>query len=99
MRAWRLCGEKASDRLEPHSARRTGVGGSVLDFNLLSQARHIGARLVTEIALAEPTRRNYYTRHDYEELDITAQRLMAALGGASKNLPESASAPKGRGGG
>ena len=73
-----LCGEESAGTGSDHVREKDGVWAVLLWLNILAARR----QSVQEIARAHWASygRNYYTRHDYEELDTpTAQALMKAL--------------------
>ena len=78
-RAWRRCAaRKASAPARTTSARRTACGRFCSGSISLPSAACPSLDLVREHWRTYG--RNYYTRHDYEEIDLTAaQGLMAAL--------------------
>ena len=81
-----LCGEESSGTGSNHIREKDGVWAVLLWLNILAR------RQISVIDLArEHWRtygRNYYTRHDYDEIDLAAaQGLMAALREATATLP------------
>ncbi len=81
-----LCGEESSGTGSNHIREKDGVWAVLLWLNILAR------RKIPVIDLArEHWRtygRNYYTRHDYDEIDLAAaQGLMAALREATTTLP------------
>jgi len=73
-----LCGEESAGTGSNHVREKDGVWAVLLWISILAARR----QSVQEIAREHWARygRNYYTRHDYEDLDTpTAQALMKAL--------------------
>ncbi len=73
-----LCGEESAGTGSDHVREKDGVWAVLLWLNILAVRR----QSVQQIAHAHWTTygRNYYTRHDYEEVDSTAaNELMQAL--------------------
>lgn len=73
-----LCGEESAGTGSNHVREKDGVWAVLLWISILAARR----QSVREIAREHWARygRNYYTRHDYEDLDTpTAQALMKAL--------------------
>jgi phosphoglucomutase len=81
-----LCGEESFGTGSNHIREKDGVWAVLFWLNILAQRRMSVADLVREHWRTYG--RNYYTRHDYEAIDLTAAKgLMAALGDATKTLP------------
>jgi phosphoglucomutase len=73
-----LCGEESAGTGSDHVREKDGVWAVLLWLSILA-ARRQSVRQVAEAHWATYGR-NYYTRHDYEDLDTaTAQALMQAL--------------------
>ena len=82
-----LCGEESAGTGSDHVREKDGLWAVLLWLSILAAKR----QGMQQIAHAHWARygRNYYTRHDYEDLDTpVAQALMAALG---ERLPSLAS--------
>jgi phosphoglucomutase len=80
-----LCGEESAGTGSDHVREKDGVWAVLLWLSILA-SRDCGMQ---QIALEHWSRygRNYYTRHDYEELDTAiAQALMQALGARLEGL-------------
>jgi len=81
-----LCGEESSGTGSNHLREKDGLWAVLLWLNILAKRR---------IAVRDLARehwsiygRNYYTRHDYEEIDLAAANgLMDALRGELASLP------------
>jgi phosphoglucomutase len=81
-----LCGEESFGTGSDHIREKDGVWAVLFWLNILAKRR---------ISVAELARehwgtygRNYYTRHDYEEVDLKAgQEMMQALRGKLATLP------------
>jgi phosphoglucomutase len=81
-----LCGEESFGTGSNHIREKDGVWAVLFWLNILAQRRLSVLDLVREHWRTYG--RNYYTRHDYEAIDLTAAKgLMAALGEAIKTLP------------
>ena len=81
-----LCGEESFGTGSNHIREKDGVWAVLFWLNILAQRRMSVADLVREHWRTYG--RNYYTRHDYEAIDLTAAKgLMAALADATKTLP------------
>jgi phosphoglucomutase len=81
-----LCGEESFGTGSNHIREKDGVWAVLFWLNILAQRRMSVLDLVREHWRTYG--RNYYTRHDYEAIDLTAAKgLMAALGDATKTLP------------
>jgi phosphoglucomutase len=74
-----LCGEESAGTGSNHVREKDGVWAVLLWLSILAARRQSVAQIAREHWAAYG--RNYYTRHDYEDLDTpTAQALMKALG-------------------
>src|SRR5580704_17471272 len=81
-----LCGEESFGTGSNHIREKDGVWAVLFWLNILAQRRMSVLDLVREHWRTYG--RNYYTRHDYEEIDLTAAKgLMAALRDATATLP------------
>ena len=81
-----LCGEESFGTGSNHIREKDGVWAVLFWLNILAQRRMSVLDLVREHWRTYG--RNYYTRHDYEAIDLAAAKgLMAALGDATKTLP------------
>ncbi len=81
-----LCGEESFGTGSNHIREKDGVWAVLFWLNILAQRRMSVLDLMREHWRTYG--RNYYTRHDYEAIDLTAAKgLMAALGAATKTLP------------
>jgi phosphoglucomutase len=81
-----LCGEESFGTGSNHIREKDGVWAVLFWLNILAQRRMSVLDLMREHWRTYG--RNYYTRHDYEAIDLTAAKgLMAALGEATKTLP------------
>ncbi len=81
-----LCGEESFGTGSNHIREKDGVWAVLFWLNILAKRRISVAGLVGEHWRTYG--RNYYTRHDYEAIDLTAARgLMDALRGATTTLP------------
>jgi phosphoglucomutase len=81
-----LCGEESFGTGSNHIREKDGVWAVLFWLNILARRRISVADLVREHWRTYG--RNYYTRHDYEEIDLTAAHgLMSALRDATKTLP------------
>jgi phosphoglucomutase len=81
-----LCGEESFGTGSNHIREKDGVWAVLFWLNILAKRRMSVADLVREHWRTYG--RNYYTRHDYEEIDLSAARgLMGALREATKTLP------------
>ena len=81
-----LCGEESFGTGSNHIREKDGVWAVLFWLNILAKRRISVADLVRQHWGTYG--RNYYTRHDYEEIDLSAaQSLMAALEEATKTLP------------
>src|SRR5271154_4738636 len=82
-----LCGEESFGTGSNHIREKDGVWAVLFWLNILAHRRIPVLDLVREHWRTYG--RNYYTRHDYEAIDLTAAKgLMAALGDATKALPD-----------
>ena len=74
-----LCGEESAGTGSNHVREKDGVWAVLLWLSILAARRESVAQIVESHWTAYG--RNYYTRHDYEDLDSqVAQTLMSALG-------------------
>ena len=81
-----LCGEESFGTGSNHIREKDGVWAVLFWLNILAKRRMSVADLVGEHWRTYG--RNYYTRHDYEAIDLTAAHgLMDALRDATKTLP------------
>jgi phosphoglucomutase len=81
-----LCGEESFGTGSNHIREKDGVWAVLFWLNILAKRRISVLELVQEHWRTYG--RNYYTRHDYEEIDLTAAKgLMAALRDATATLP------------
>ena len=81
-----LCGEESFGTGSNHIREKDGVWAVLFWLNILARRRMSVIDLVREHWGTYG--RNYYTRHDYEEIDLTAAHgLMSALRDATKTLP------------
>jgi phosphoglucomutase len=81
-----ICGEESSGAGSNHIREKDGIWAVLLWLNILAKRRISVLDLVN--AHWATYGRNYYTRHDYEEVDLAAaQALMDALRGATATLP------------
>jgi phosphoglucomutase len=81
-----LCGEESFGTGSNHIREKDGVWAVLFWLNILAQRRMSVLDLVREHWRTYG--RNYYTRHDYEAIDLTAAHgLMDALRDATKTLP------------
>jgi phosphoglucomutase len=81
-----LCGEESFGTGSNHIREKDGVWAVLFWLNVLAQRRISVADLVGEHWRTYG--RNYYTRHDYEEIDLTAAHgLMDALRNETATLP------------
>jgi phosphoglucomutase len=73
-----LCGEESAGTGSNHVREKDGVWAVLLWLNILAKRRQSVDKIVTEHWRSYG--RNYYTRHDYEEVDAAAAgKLMADL--------------------
>ena len=81
-----LCGEESFGTGSNHIREKDGVWAVLFWLNILAKRRMSVLDFVREHWRTYG--RNYYTRHDYEEIDLTAAKgLMAALREATATLP------------
>jgi phosphoglucomutase len=81
-----ICGEESSGAGSNHIREKDGIWAVLLWLNILAKRRISVLDLVN--AHWSTYGRNYYTRHDYEEVDLAAaQALMDALREATATLP------------
>ncbi|HEY1886327.1 MAG TPA: alpha-D-glucose phosphate-specific phosphoglucomutase [Roseiarcus sp.] len=81
-----LCGEESFGTGSNHIREKDGVWAVLFWLNILASRRMSVADLVHEHWRTYG--RNYYTRHDYEEIDLNAAHgLMDALRDATTTLP------------
>jgi phosphoglucomutase len=81
-----LCGEESFGTGSNHIREKDGVWAVLFWLNILAKRRISVLDLVNEHWRTYG--RNYYTRHDYEEIDLTAAKgLMSLLREATKTLP------------
>lgn len=81
-----ICGEESAGTGSDHVREKDGLWAVLLWLNILAERR----QSVAEIARAHWATygRNYYTRHDYEEIDsAAANQLMAGLRDQLPHLP------------
>ena len=81
-----LCGEESFGTGSNHIREKDGVWAVLFWLNILAKRRISVSDLVRQHWTTYG--RNYYTRHDYDEIELgAAQGLMAALREATKTLP------------
>ena len=81
-----LCGEESFGTGSNHIREKDGVWAVLFWLNILAKRRISVLDLVNEHWRTYG--RNYYTRHDYEEIDLTAAKgLMSTLRDATATLP------------
>jgi phosphoglucomutase len=81
-----LCGEESAGTGSNHVREKDGVWAVLLWLNILARRRQSVKQIVEEHWAAYG--RNYYARHDYEEVDLQAANgLMASLRQRLPNLP------------
>jgi phosphoglucomutase len=81
-----LCGEESAGTGSDHIREKDGVWAVLFWLNILARRRIPVADLAREHWATYG--RNYYTRHDFDEIDLSAaQGLMAALGDRLASLP------------
>ena len=80
-----LCGEESAGTGSDHIREKDGVWAVLLWLNILASRRQSALELTREHWRTYG--RNYYTRHDFDEVDLSAaQDLMTALREATKTL-------------
>ena len=80
-----MCGEESAGTGSNHVREKDGLWAVLLWLNILARRRQSVADIVTQ-HWAEYGR-NYYSRHDYEEVDLdAANRLMTFLRDKLPNL-------------
>lgn len=83
-----ICGEESAGTGSNHVREKDGVWAVLLWLNILARRKESVADIVK--AHWRDYGRNYYTRHDYEEVDLgAANGLMTALRDQMKTLPGS----------
>jgi phosphoglucomutase len=83
-----LCGEESAGTGSDHVREKDGLWAVLLWLNILAERRQPVAEIVREHWRTHG--RNYYARHDYEEVDAgAAEELMAALRARLAALPGS----------
>ncbi len=94
-----LCGEESFGTGSNHIREKDGVWAVLFWLNILAKRRISVLDLVREHWRTYG--RNYYTRHDYEAIDLTAAKgLMAALARRDQDASrQELRRPQGRGGG
>jgi phosphoglucomutase len=81
-----LCGEESFGTGSDHIREKDGVWAVLFWLNILAKRRMSVIDLVRAHWAAYG--RNYYTRHDYDEIELAgAQGLMTALRDATRTLP------------
>ena len=81
-----LCGEESFGTGSNHIREKDGVWAVLFWLNILAKRRKSVAELAREHWATYG--RNYYTRHDYDEVDLSAaQGLMAHMREATATLP------------
>ena len=81
-----ICGEESAGTGSNHVREKDGVWAVLLWLSILAGRRQSVAEIAREHWATHG--RNYYTRHDYEDLDTpVAQALMKALGDRLGSLP------------
>src|SRR5208337_3675860 len=81
-----LCGEESFGTGSNHIREKDGLWAVLLWLNILAKRRISVAELAREHWRTYG--RNYYTRHDFDEVDLTAANaLVAALREATATLP------------
>jgi phosphoglucomutase len=87
-----LCGEESFGTGSNHIREKDGVWAVLFWLNILAKRRISVAELVRHHW--QTYGRNYYTRHDYEEIDLAAANsLMDALRNKTTTLPGKTSGP------
>ena len=80
-----ICGEESAGTGSNHIREKDGLWAVLLWLNILAKRRISAKQLVEEHWALYG--RNYYTRHDYDEVDLAAANaLMDALRGKLANL-------------
>ena len=83
----RSAARRASAPAPNHIREKDGVWAVLFWLNILARRRMLG-RATSCASTGATYGRNYYTRHDYDEVDLAAaQGLMAALREATATLP------------
>jgi phosphoglucomutase len=81
-----ICGEESAGTGSNHVREKDGLWAVLLWLNIIAERRQPVAAIVSEHWQAFG--RNFYTRHDYEEVDAAAAaELMADLGKRLPSLP------------
>ncbi|WP_170937236.1 MULTISPECIES: alpha-D-glucose phosphate-specific phosphoglucomutase [Rhodomicrobium] len=81
-----ICGEESAGTGSNHVREKDGLWAVLLWLNILAERQQPVADIVAEHW--QFYGRNFYTRHDYEEVDAAAAaKLMADLGARLKSLP------------
>jgi len=81
-----LCGEESAGTGSNHVREKDGVWAVLLWLNILAKRRESVDAIVTKHW--QEFGRNYYTRHDYEEVDAAAaEKMMADLRARLAELP------------
>jgi phosphoglucomutase len=81
-----LCGEESAGTGSDHIREKDGVWAVLMWLNILASRRQSALDLTREHWRTYG--RNYYTRHDFDEVDLAAaQALMTDLREATKTLP------------
>jgi phosphoglucomutase len=81
-----ICGEESAGTGSDHVREKDGLWAVLLWLNILAERRQSVAEIAREHWATYG--RNYYTRHDYEEIDsAAANQLMAGLSDQLPNLP------------
>jgi phosphoglucomutase len=81
-----ICGEESAGTGSNHVREKDGLWAVLLWLNIIAERRQPVAEIVAEHWQAFG--RNFYTRHDYEEVDAAAAaELMADLGKRLPSLP------------
>ena len=82
-----ICGEESAGTGSNHVREKDGVWAVLLWLNILAKRRESVDAIVTQHW--KQFGRNYYTRHDYEEVDAAAaEKLMADLRARLSKLPD-----------
>ena len=81
-----LCGEESAGTGSDHVREKDGLWAILLWLNVLAVRKQSVAQIMTEHWTEYG--RNYYSRHDYEGVDVArANEMMAALGDSLGTLP------------